>query len=114
MKRLTINIKKRYDDYMLYNGDTAYTSGKLPRSAYVSLYKEDIYMPRNDSYVNASKRECYNKLGKLEDLLENADSIKIIKRNGVASLHIDMILDDETYPIAEQFFGKEKVVDYDK
>jgi hypothetical protein len=54
------------------------------------------------------------KLGKLEDLLENADSIKIIKRNGVASLHIDMILDDETYPIAEQLFGKEKVIDFDK
>jgi hypothetical protein len=54
------------------------------------------------------------KLGQLEDLLENADSIKIIKRNGVASLHIDMILDDETYPIAEQLFGKEKVIDFDK
>ena len=55
-----------------------------------------------------------NKLRKFEDLLENADSIKIIKRNGVASLHIDMILDDETYPIAEQLFGKEKVIDFDK
>jgi hypothetical protein len=50
------------------------------------------------------------KLGKIEDLLENADSIKIIKRNGVASLHIDMMLDNETYPIAEQLFGKEKVI----
>ena len=60
--------------------------------------------------------ECdiYNKLADLEDLLENADSIKIIKRNGVASLHIDMILDNETYPIAEELFGKEKVEDYDK
>jgi hypothetical protein len=54
------------------------------------------------------------KLGKLEDLLENADSIKIIKRNGVASLHIDMILDEETLNIAEQLFGKEKVINYDK
>jgi hypothetical protein len=54
------------------------------------------------------------KLGQLEDLLENADTIRIIKRNGVASLHIDMILDDETYPIAEELFGKEKVDDYDK
>lgn len=55
-----------------------------------------------------------DKLGRLEDLLQNADSIKIIKRNGIASLHIDMILDNETYLIAEQLFGKEKVLDYDK
>ena len=55
-----------------------------------------------------------DKLGKLEDLLENADTIRIIKRDGVRSMHIDMILDDETYPIAEQLFGKEKVIDFDK
>jgi len=114
MRRLTINVKKNYDDYMLYNADTVYTRGERPKSEYVSPFKEDRYMPRNDNSVNASKIECYNKLGQLEDLLENADSIKIIKRNGVASLHIDMILDNETYPIAEQLFGKEKVVDYDK
>jgi hypothetical protein len=73
------------------------------------------YNQKQKQYTRlASRLAVDNKLGKLEDLLENADSIKIIKRNGVASLHIDMILDNETYPIAEQLFGKEKVVDYDK
>jgi len=67
-----------------------------------------------EDYFGRNYGEEITQLGKLEDLLENADSIKIIKRNGVASLHIDMILDDETYPIAEQLFGKEKVDDYDK
>jgi hypothetical protein len=67
-----------------------------------------------EDYYGRHYGEEITKLGKLEDLLENADSIKIIKRNGVASLHIDMILDDETLNIAEQLFGKEKVVDYDK
>jgi len=73
----------------------------------------------NFLYGNDGEKSYYEsgviyRLGLIEDLLENADSIKIIKRNGVASLHIDMMLDDETYPIAEQLFGKEKVVDYDK
>jgi hypothetical protein len=67
-----------------------------------------------EDYYGRHYGEEITKLGKIEDLLENADSIKIIKRNGVASLHIDMILDNETYPIAEQLFGKGKVVDYDK
>lgn len=66
------------------------------------------------SAVENYNNKVYNKLGKLEDLLENADTIRIIKINGIASLHIDMILDNETYPIAEELFGKEKVVDYDK
>jgi hypothetical protein len=73
------------------------------------------YNQKQKQYTRlASRLAVDNKLGKLEDLLENADSIKIIKRNGFASLHIDMILDDETLNIAEELFGKEKVVDYDK
>jgi hypothetical protein len=85
-----------------------------------SPYSTDIYDVKINEYdcknysTNTSIGACLDKLGQLEDLLENADSIKIIKRNGVASLHIDMILDNETYSIAEQLFGKEKVVDYDK
>jgi hypothetical protein len=75
-------------------------------------YKGNKYIIGSDGVT--SKQMVIDKLGQIEDLLENADSIKIIKRNGVASLHIDMILDDETYPIAEQLFGKEKVVDYDR
>jgi hypothetical protein len=75
-------------------------------------YKGNKYIIGSDGVT--SKQMVIDKLGQIEDLLENADSIKIIKRNGVASLHIDMILDDETLNIAEQLFGKEKVVDYDK
>jgi hypothetical protein len=71
----------------------------------------DYKLVRYNSIIMANAKY---KLGILEDLLENADSIRIIKRNGVASLHIDMILDEETLNIAEQLFGKEKVVDYDK
>jgi hypothetical protein len=71
----------------------------------------DYKLVKYNSIVRANARD---RLGKLEDLLENADSIKIIKRNGVVSLHIDTILDEETLNIAEQLFGKEKVVDYDK
>jgi hypothetical protein len=73
------------------------------------------YNQKQKQYTRlASRLAVDNKLGKLEDLLENADSIKIIKRNGVASLHIDMILDNETLNIAEELFGKEKVIDYEK
>jgi hypothetical protein len=75
-------------------------------------YKGNKYIIGSDGVT--SKQMVIDKLGQIEDLLENADSIKIIKRNGVASLHIDMILDDETLNIAEQLFGKEKVVDYDR
>lgn len=64
MKRLTQNIKKSYDDYYLLTGDTAYTRGIKPKSEYVSPYKEDIYFPSK----NVKKRECYNKLGQLEDI----------------------------------------------
>ena len=70
MERLTKNIKKSYDDYMLESGDSIYTRGEAPKSEYVSPFKEDVYMPRNDNYVNASKKDCYNKLGRIEDLLE--------------------------------------------
>ena len=91
MKRLTIKATE-------YGLDEKYGYSSIDR-------------PAND--IN-QQIDMYNKLGKLEDLIENADYIRIIKRNGVASLHIDMILDDETYPIAEQLFGKEKVIDYDK
>lgn len=52
--------------------------------------------------------KVYNKLGKLEDLIENSDSIRIVNNNGIHSLHIDMILDEDTYPIAKELFGKEE------
>jgi hypothetical protein len=89
---------------------------KEHRSRYIQFEYLPIpdYDIKRGNYDRISTDMIYNKLGQLEDLLENADSIKIIKRNGVASLHIDMILDDETYPIAEELFGKEKVDDYDK
>ena len=67
-----------------------------------------------DIQLQQAYSQCVDKLGELEDLLQNADSIKIIKRNGIASLHIDMILDSETYPIAESLFGKESVLENDK
>lgn len=73
-------------------------------------YNYELYV----KLPTVDKQEFLNKLGKFEDLLGNADSIRIIKRNGIASLHIDMILDNETYPIAEELFGKEKVEDYEK
>lgn len=66
MNRLTINLKKSYDDYYLHNGDTVYTRGLKPKSEYVSPYKENLYHPN----TNVSRTQIYDKLGKLEDLEE--------------------------------------------
>ena len=60
-----------------------------------------------DKHFKISTGECIDKLGKFELLFTNADSIRIIKRNGIYSLHIDMILDSETLPIAESLFDKD-------
>lgn len=66
MSRLTVNLKKNYDDYYLHNGDTVYTRGLKSRSEYVSPYKEDLYHPN----TNVSRMQVYDKLGRIEDLMQ--------------------------------------------
>lgn len=49
---------------------------------------------------------CYERLGDIEALFINADDIRLIKQDGMVSLHLDMILDADTLPIAEKLFKK--------
>lgn len=67
------------------------------------------YMPYNEQPVvtlsSATYVQCMlNKLGGLEDLIDEMDSVRIVKRDGIISLHIDMILTSETLPIVKEIF----------
>lgn len=67
-----------------------------------------------DSYIEAkdlkemkkqpSMKDLYVKLGKLERLIDEMDSVRIIERDGITSLHINMILTSETLPIVKEIF----------
>lgn len=56
-----------------------------------------------DLYENTTD-DCVDKLGKLEDLIDEMDSVRLVERDGITSLHIDMILTSETLPIVKALF----------
>lgn len=64
MNRLTVNLKKQYDDHCL---SLPCYQGEENAKNYVSPYKENFYLPNK----NVAKQDCYNKLGNYEDSEDN-------------------------------------------
>lgn len=50
--------------------------------------------------------DCYERLGDIETLFTNADTVRLVSQDGIVSLHLDMILDADTLPIVEKIFKK--------
>ena len=50
--------------------------------------------------------DCYERLGDIETLFNNADTVRLVSQDGIVSLHLDMILDADTLPIVEKIFKK--------
>lgn len=60
--------------------------------------------------------DCFSaiyKLGVLENLIQTFDSVRIVHKCGVYSLHIDCVLDCYTFADSVALFGKDKVIDFD-
>lgn len=71
-------------------------------------YRKDLkryeYKQDERGYCYIGEGQIVNKLGELEDLIDEMDSVRIVKRDGITSLHIDMILTSETLPVVKEIF----------
>lgn len=70
------------------------------KGTYMAYDEQPIVTLFNATYVQC----VLNKLGKIEDLIDEMDSVRIVERDGITSLHIDMILTSETLPIVKEIF----------
>lgn len=86
MNRLTVNLKKQYDDYCL---SLPCYQGVENAKNYISPYKENLYLPDK----NVTKQECYNKLGYFEDFEDNLGCpLDVLTK----ALKVGIVIIDET------------------
>ena len=72
------------------------------------LNRQEEFYGKDENWVDEDERiwirNVEDKLGQLEDLIDEMDSVRIVERDGISSLHIDMILTSETLPIVKEIF----------
>ena len=56
-----------------------------------------------------SRGSAIDKLGELEDFIEEVDNATIIYKDGIATFHIDMVLDSETLEIVKKNFNCKEI-----
>ena len=108
MNRLTVNLKKQYDDHCL---SLPCYQGEENAKNYVSPYKENFYLPNK----NVAKQDCYNKLGNYEDSENNLgcpiDVLIRALKDGIWT-HFDY--DFEGEPIGDLLNKTSLRLEYDK
>lgn len=55
------------------------------------------------------RNDVLNKIGELEDFIEEIDSATIIYKDGIATFHIDMVLTNETIEIVKKYFNCKEI-----